>query len=331
MSYLESGRAIALGLALVDEKIYNPNLKPPNGQELLSFLDNQTNIIRSIGGITSNVISAFSNFTPSARSRLLACIGNDERGLFFTAHTDPNLGPLQKVSDAPTGVALTILDSEGTVVVRTRYFGAANRVVIPKAEFSEKNLLFITDLFTMKNFKPSEDMDKLIQSTAASGGMFALNLGGMNAANGSSEELSNILQSLRQLPDFVVGNENEYEYLTKETDMDNLIEKVFPSSNIVIITQGSKGSLIRFNGKILHIPAFKIPDKTVADETGAGDCYTGVILSALIQKAQFEWTDQHVTGAALTGSFAAAIVVQSSRSRLNHEEMQKVKDFYNDA
>lgn len=330
MSYFENGRAVALGLALIDEKIYNPQLAPPDGKDLPTFLnEKRLETVRAPGGITSNVISAFSDFSPSTPARLIARVGNDERGQYFTNNTSPSLGDLQIDKVEQTGVALSVLNADGSLAVRRRFFGAASNVIVSKEEQEEKNMLFITDLFTVKNQKTHEQAQLMIMSVVNLGGIFVLNLGGMNPANGSSEELSQTLSEIYAQPNFIIGNESEYKYLTGKDDMTKIIEDIFPSSDIVVITRGEKGSLIRFNGQIYEIPSFKIANDTMVDETGAGDCYLGVTLSALTQKGQTDWDSQHLTKSAMTGSFASSLVVQSPKSRLNSEEMARVRSFYN--
>lgn len=319
---------IGMGLAMVDEKIQNPNVTLPEQEELIPFLDQQTEFIRRTGGVTPNILAALTNFSPTQNAELLACTGDDARGSFYRLNTKKSLGELQIHPQKSTGVVASILNETGTVVFRDRHLGAAETVRVEKEKAKQNNILFVSDLTTLRLPKVFNEADKMLASVEKSGGNFFLNLAGLNPAIAPKDSLVSVLTALRREPDIVTGNESELNYLTDSTDMNNVIEHVFPNSRIMIITLSNNGSLVRYENRTFHIPAYPIPDEKVIDETGAGDTYAGVMLGALYTKEYHSWTQEHVLQACMAGTLGAAIAVQSLNSRLTGEEMDIVRDYY---
>lgn len=321
-------RLIGMGLAMVDEKIPNPGIVLPQHDELITFLDQQTDFIRRTGGVTPNILTTLTKFDPTYNAALLACTGEDSRGRFFRSKTESRLGELQINPQKPTGVVVSVLDNAGTVIYRDRHLGAAETVRADKDEISQKNILFVSDLTTIRLPEVFNEADAMLASLEYSEGNFFLNLAGLNPAIASRESIMSVLTALRRQPDIVTGNENELTYLTGSEDMQDAIEQVFPNARIMVITLANKGSLIRYENKIVHLPAHAIPDEKVIDETGSGDTYAGIMLGALYTKPYHEWTQEHILQACVAGTLGGALAVQSYNSRLTDQEMAIVRNYY---
>jgi sugar/nucleoside kinase (ribokinase family) len=82
---------------------------------------------------------------------------------------------------------------------------------------------------------------------------------------------------------------------------------------IVIITLGSKGSVLSVRGKLKLIPAYK-PTRVV-DPTGAGDVYIGAFLTELTRKNPPHWC-------ACVGSAASSLVVEGVGTRFLGEKKE---------
>jgi sugar/nucleoside kinase (ribokinase family) len=82
------------------------------------------------------------------------------------------------------------------------------------------------------------------------------------------------------------------------------------------MTKGAAGSIVKYDGTIYEIPAFKA---TPADTTGAGDMYAGAFLFGITNGLGAEKSGR-------LASLASARVVSQIGARLrdNHEELLKM-------
>ncbi len=81
--------------------------------------------------------------------------------------------------------------------------------------------------------------------------------------------------------DVLIVNETEAEQLSGSSDPDEvmaILAKRYPRTRLVL-TLGSKGALLQFDGKIYRQAAL---DVAVVDTTGAGDTFVGYLLASLI-------------------------------------------------
>lgn len=101
--------------------------------------------------------------------------------------------------------------------------------------------------------------------------------------------------------DYLILNESEGAGISGESDplgAASALEKL-TCGGTVILTLGGNGAICVRNGKITRAPAFEVD---AVDTTGAGDTFTGYILTALLNGADEET-------ALLTASAASAIAV----------------------
>ncbi len=85
----------------------------------------------------------------------------------------------------------------------------------------------------------------------------------------------------------------------------------------VVVTQGSRGSLVCAEHGIFTQPAFAVE---VKDTTGAGDCYNAVFLSCLARGLDLRRSCLHATA-------AAALAIQSIGSRTGFPSFGQVEGF----
>jgi len=67
-------------------------------------------------------------------------------------------------------------------------------------------------------------------------------------------------------------------------------------SEIILVTQGGKGSTLCYNGKVKRIPA--IPPDKIVDLTGAGDTYVAGFIVEYLRTGDPEWSALFASGAA---------------------------------
>ena len=102
--------------------------------------------------------------------------------------------------------------------------------------------------------------------------------------------------------DLYKSSSNEIRRATGLADIQMAMEKIRDyGAKIVIVTKGTKGSKLLFEGKLYDIPACK--PKIVRDPTGAGDAFIGAFLAEYVKEKDPVWC-------ACTGSASASFVVE---------------------
>jgi len=99
--------------------------------------------------------------------------------------------------------------------------------------------------------------------------------------------------------DILFGNETEFAALGEKqnwgTDLVEIAKKVaeFPKANqkrsrIVVITQGSKSTLVYHEGKAEEFSIVPIPAEEIVDTNGAGDAFVGGFMAGLMKELPLE-------------------------------------------
>lgn len=89
----------------------------------------------------------------------------------------------------------------------------------------------------------------------------------------------------------VIFNEYEYEMMLKKTSL--TIDEILNKVEIVVVTMGEKGSMLRTRNEKVHVPAAK-PYKIV-DPTGAGDAFRAGLLKGYSEGAGLEKMGQYAS------------------------------------
>lgn len=318
---IEEGRIIALGSAYVEGKILSSDLHlPPRGQ-LRTFLDAHPEANLYAGGSIPNILTSFVRLPGNPNVKLLCCVGNDPRGKFYMEHMDRRLGEPKVSTRRPTDIWVGIYNNglaEGMDL-----YGAAAELTISKEELeAERNILFITDIDVCR-IPAVRNPVKRALDTLEDDGLFILSLVGTP----SNRSIDQILSFTDRAPDIVFGNVYELLNATNELDINRAIKVAFPASKLVVITQGEKGAIIRFNDQYHAVPTISVPEEAVIDETGAGDSYMGTMLGLLSPTSHSDWNEHDVITAARTASYASSLVIQSMHSRLTSAMAQRVIDY----
>ncbi len=76
--------------------------------------------------------------------------------------------------------------------------------------------------------------------------------------------------------DIFMPNEQEAQFISGKTDMNEVLDFFADYNEVVVITQGSRGAVCRYQGETFQAGVFKIEPK---DTTGAGDSFNSGFLS----------------------------------------------------
>jgi len=102
--------------------------------------------------------------------------------------------------------------------------------------------------------------------------------------------------------DVFKASRSEIEAATGKSDLLQAIRKIHSCGvEIVIVTRGSRSTILSINGKLYKIPAVK--PKVVADTTGAGDVFIGAFLAEYIKGKDPIWSS-------CVGSASASYVIE---------------------
>lgn len=320
---IEDGRIIGFGAAYVDAKIQSPKLHLPSQRsQLPAFLDAYPEADLYAGGSIPNILTSFVRLSNNPNVRLFSCVGNDTRGKFYANHTDRRLGEPQVSTRNPTGIWVGIYDNN-ELVEDLDFYGAAGDITVSEEQLQpSRNEAFITDIDACRAPGGIESVKKILD-TVKDNGLFILSLSGVS----STEDFYKPLALVNRMSEVVFGNVFELSCITHEGDVVQGIKTAFPTSKLVVITQGEKGAVIRFKEQVFSIPPKYVPKEKVVDSTGAGDSYMGTMLVLLSHNRYRDWNEYNVMNAAEVASYAATLVVQSVQSRLTLEMAQVTLDY----
>ena len=120
--------------------------------------------------------------------------------------------------------------------------------------------------------------------------------------NGEVVNSAQLDRRLLSLVDIYKSSLNEIQVLTGQSELKEAIKFMHDlGPQMVIVTMGSKGSILSSQGSVLEVPSCK--SIRVVDPTGAGDVFIGAFLTENIQHKEMLWC-------ACIGSAAASMVVE---------------------
>jgi len=127
------------------------------------------------------------------------------------------------------------------------------------------------------------------------------------------EEWSDEIYDLLQHVDVFMPNEQEAKYIAGIQDIDKALDKLGGYCEIVVVTQGSKGSVCRYDGDTIRAGVFSV---NPTDTTGAGDSFNAGFLS---QWLAGEDMHQCITYGSACGAIATTKLGGSTASPTRHE------------
>lgn len=324
-----------LGLSLMDLKV-KPQVNGSEGQKLprdfnhfVEFIDKSELMHYCAGGIVSNILMAYARLRPKSQVALFAALGQDKYGNMYQERVKRRLGLLQRINDQPTGLVGYLIDYQsGEFTDKVSFYKAAEQATVPITQLRQNpEGIFVSSaaLFSMPHLH--DELNKALLELKNKTALFALNLGGCRPDKTDRETLLHELSICPLFPELVFGNEKEILYVSGETTVESAMTTLFPNSRILVTTRAGNGSLVRYEGQVLEIPAFPLNAISRVDESGAGDCYMGVMLACLNEYPFHKWTEQVAINAAKTAAFAAARVVESDETQLPDEIVPRIRRY----
>ncbi len=122
------------------------------------------------------------------------------------------------------------------------------------------------------------------------------------------------LNDPKKIADLIFANEEESKAFTGKEPEDSLNE-LAEQCEIAIVKIGSKGSMVKSNGKIYRIEPFKANS---IDTTGAGDLYASGFLYGLVNNLPLDKCGS-------IGSLCASKVIEIIGSKMSNETWDYIK------
>lgn len=271
------------------------------------------------GGATQNSIRVAQWMSPKGTSAYMGCVGDDIYGkkLSDCATADGVLVHYMIDETTPTGTcACLIKDGERALIAN---LAAANNfkethLESPKA----KEIIESAQFYYIAGFFLTVSVPSLVivaEHAVANNKVFCLNLSAPFIVDFFGDQLATALA----YADFLFGNESEAAaFATKHGLGDDLkqvalavsqMEKKGSRKRTVVFTQGSKSTIVAYDGVVTEYAVEPLAADKLVDTNGAGDAFVGGFLSQLIQKKGIE-------DCVKAGHWAAKQIIQVSGTQL---------------
>ena len=217
-----------------------------------------------------------------SHTQLLACVGSDAYGTAIKNRLNQmgiDTTLVVESQEADTGCAFIFIDSQGENSIGIS--PGANHHLNSRLIDINENQLSDTDWLLMQLETPISTVQRAAEITQSSGGRVILN----------PAPAQPLPPQLLQHVDVITPNQSEAELLTGIKVVDeaswNQAASILHDLGVptVIITLGHQGVWFSRQGYGKMIPGFSVP---ALDTTGAGDCFNGVLASALLAGSNME-------------------------------------------
>lgn len=244
----------------------------PEKEVLLKNLSHKTPQV-SCGGTIANSMTAISQLGGSAS--LVCALANDEHGASFLNESRRHGLDIISSPVPPPGTAtcIALITPDGERAMRTELSGAYRISPVDSVLEAVKNSAWICmDAYMLEEEGGSADLaEAVIRTASASLGKTLLSLADVRMIERYRAEIMQIVSK----SDMVFCNESEALALSGRADLKGASEYMQNITENFVITLGSRGSFIRYEGSDFSVPAFQCQP---VDVTGAGDIFMGGFL-----------------------------------------------------
>jgi hypothetical protein len=279
-------------------------------ERLLEYFKDEKFSICS-GGSAANSVIAFTQLGGSACYKTV--LGDDKFGKFYADEFE-ELGIILRadfLTDYPTGTCFVFIapDSERTMLTSLE----ATAFFAPK--HLDEQLIARSEWIYIEGYKFSqvlstEAVAEAVKLAKKHGTKIAFSVSDVFIIDNFYEKVKSLLPDC----DLIFCNEHEAMALTKTHDFDSACDKLFSECSNAIITQGPKGSRIKWDNNIFDVPAFSA---NAIDTTGAGDMFAGAFLYGIINSKNPQF-------AGYLASLCSAKAVSQLGARMN-QNFEQIK------
>jgi sugar/nucleoside kinase (ribokinase family) len=239
-------------------------------------------------------------------------VGPDEHGALYreslaSKGVDPHLGQ----GEGDTGISLILItpDTQRTMLTFLGEARALTKTDINTASLSQSKYLYITGYLWDTDNQKEAVLYAMAEANRASVKV-ALSLSDPFCVGRHKEDFHRLID---QHVDVVFGNAEEAMALTDTSSADEAVRALAEKSEVVAVTMGETGSLVRQGETVHRIPTYAVH---AVDTTGAGDMYAAGLLYGLTQNLPLERSGR-------IASYGAAQVVAKLGPRLSEIDASK--------
>jgi len=286
---------------LIEEKMRNELL------ERIKTMD----LKMTTGGSVSNTSLALRQMeTPSG---YIGKVGNDEYGKFYI-HELTNAGVELHLIHEPgfTGTAIAMITPDGERTFCT-YLGAA--ADMHKSEIQKSILAQYTHLYVEGYLVQDHDLIEGVMEMGKSLGLtIMLDLASFNVVASERAFLQTLVE---KYVDIIFANEEESLAFTGKASTGEAIHDISHLVKIAILKKGDKGSWIKYNNELIHVPIYKKVKPT--DTTAAGDYYAAGFFYGMMH-------DAGLVKCAQLGSLLSYYIIQVVGTKLSPEVWEEIRE-----
>jgi sugar/nucleoside kinase (ribokinase family) len=267
-----------LGIAKGEMRLVDSSFQ----QEIINKLGNRK-LHKSSGGSAANSIIAFSQFGGKAAYNTL--LGNDEYGNFY--HNEfKELGieiNNHKLQNIPTGTCLVLItpDSERSMLTCLSASSHLSKEHINEDLIKRSEWLYIEG-YCYSQQNTADAVDYSIEISKKYNTKIAVTFSDVFIVNLFKENLSKTIENAELL----FCNEIEAKAYTGTDNSEDAFEELCKICPNVVLTLGSIGSKIKWDGHVYNIESFKT---TPVDTTGAGDMFAGAFFYGILNNGNPEY------------------------------------------
>lgn len=306
-----------------DVKLDSAILAEDKHQPLYQELVDKYSVEYIAGGATQNSMRVAQWMLKEKKGQVayMGSVGDDaySKQLEDCASVDGVCVHYMKDQSTPTGTcAALILGGERSLVAN---LAAANNfkpshLETPKA----KEIIESAKFYYSAGFFLTVSVESLVQvaeHALANNKVYCINLSAPFIVDFFDQQLATAMD----YADYVFGNESEAEAYGKKNGMGSDLKEIalkiaaLPKKNssrsrMAIITQGSKSTIVAYNGTVTEYAVDPLDESMLVDTNGAGDAFVGGFLSQLVQ-------DKDVAECVKAGHWAARYIIQVSGTTIS--------------
>lgn len=317
-------KILGTGNALVDILVQLPNdeslhkLNLPKGSMQLIDQSTMRRIAETTSFLNKHVATGGSASNTSVALARLGCnvgfigkVGCDEIGDFYATDLNNNgVTPHLLKSDLPSGRCNVLISNDSERTMAT-YLGAA---VTLSAEdlnidiFRQYDILHIEG-YLVQNYNLISRAGELAKEAGLT---VSIDLASYNVV---AENIEFLQDFVSKYVDIVFANEEEATAFT-QLPAEQAVHAIAQQASLAIVKVGAKGSYIKQNETLYHVPAEKVK---AIDTTGAGDVYAAGFLYGYANNLP-------LNRCAEIGTLCAAQVIEEIGAKITPERWQKIYD-----
>tara|TARA_B100001013_G_C24622441_1_gene447768 strand:+ start:3384 stop:4370 length:987 start_codon:yes stop_codon:yes gene_type:complete len=268
------------------------------------------------GGSVANTVTGFSKLGGTAA--YIGRVKDDHLGNIFvndmqSIGVDMRLKPSKK--GAPTARCYVLITDDGERTMQT-YLGACTE--LSREDITSKNISLAETILIEGYIWDIPDglslTKKALEISKVESSKTALSLSDSLCVDRHRQQFH---EAIDNNLDIIFGNENEIMSLYEVNSFDKIPQKLKHLKNLFVITRGTKGSIIFYQGNTITQEALSV--NNVVDTTGAGDVFAAAFLYGLASKNSLK-------ECSLMANWCASKIIQQSGARLDINLPNKYKN-----